>query len=263
MPGSVCIHDARCSGIDSSPGIDDASVEMPRRARRPELVCANRDANFPPRPGPPRADRRADLLQNGAGMSEKRMQSYSAPGIEVTFDPGVCIHSAVCLKALPAVFDVRRSRWVRPEAATVAEVVAAIDRCPSGALQYVLAPPPPAPGTADSGTAATVLQTSSKASVIARIWHGVTPAARADEYLEFLEERALPDYRSVPGNLAAFVLRRVEGEVAHFLTVTHWESYEAIRAFAGAEIERARYYPEDSGFLLEFEPTVQHFELFA
>jgi uncharacterized Fe-S cluster protein YjdI len=74
-------------------------------------------------------------------MSAKRLQSYKAPGIEVTFDPGVCVHSAVCLKALPAVFDVRRSRWVRPEAATVAEVVAAIDRCPSGALQYVLEGP--------------------------------------------------------------------------------------------------------------------------
>jgi uncharacterized Fe-S cluster protein YjdI len=67
-----------------------------------------------------------------------RVQSYTAPGITVTFDPKVCIHSAVCLSALPAVFDVQRRRWIRPEAASVAEVTAAIDRCPSGALQYVL-----------------------------------------------------------------------------------------------------------------------------
>ncbi|MBI4914456.1 MAG: (4Fe-4S)-binding protein [Acidobacteria bacterium] len=69
----------------------------------------------------------------------KRVQSYTAPGIRVTFDPNVCIHSAVCLKSLPAVFDVRRRRWVQPEAASEAEVAAAIDRCPSGALKYVLA----------------------------------------------------------------------------------------------------------------------------
>lgn len=69
----------------------------------------------------------------------KRTQKYTAPGITVTFDPNICEHSAVCLAALPAVFDVRRSRWVRPEAATPAEVAAAIGRCPSGALQYVFA----------------------------------------------------------------------------------------------------------------------------
>jgi uncharacterized Fe-S cluster protein YjdI/CDGSH-type Zn-finger protein len=93
-------------------------------------------------------------------MSGKRLQTYRAPGIEVTFDPAVCIHSAVCLKALPAVFDVRRSRWVRPGAATVAEVVAAIDRCPSGALQYVLEGAAEGPETAADEAVATTLQAS-------------------------------------------------------------------------------------------------------
>ena len=97
--------------------------------------------------------------------------------------------------------------------------------------------------------------------MIARIWHGRTPTAKADEYLEFLEKRALPDYRGTAGNCAAFVLRRVEGNVTHFITLTHWESLVAIEAFAGADISRAKYYPEDSRFLLEFEPSVQHYEL--
>jgi len=99
--------------------------------------------------------------------------------------------------------------------------------------------------------------------MIARIWHGITPATKADEYLKFLEDRAIPDYRSVPGNLAVFIMRRVEGEVAHFLTLTHWQSFEAIESFAGAKISKAKYYPEDSEFLIEFEPTVQHFEIFT
>ena len=68
----------------------------------------------------------------------KPLQTYTAPGITVTFDPQVCVHSAVCLAALPAVFDVRRRRWVAPEAAAAADVAAAIDRCPSGALKYVM-----------------------------------------------------------------------------------------------------------------------------
>lgn len=97
--------------------------------------------------------------------------------------------------------------------------------------------------------------------MIARIWHGTTPAAKADAYLAFLRERALPDYRATPGNLAAYILRHDEGTVAHFITLTHWESLEAIAAFAGSDIARAKYYPEDAGFLLEFEPTVQHYTL--
>ena len=98
--------------------------------------------------------------------------------------------------------------------------------------------------------------------MIARLWHGVTPAARADAYLAFLRQRALPDYRSVEGNLAAYVLRSTEGERADFITLTFWSSAEAIRAFAGSEIDRAKYYPEDRDFLLEFERTVQHYDVF-
>lgn len=66
----------------------------------------------------------------------KRLQTYEVPGITVTFDPNVCIHSAVCVRGLPKVFDVRRKKWIEADAATPDEVAAQIDRCPSGALQY-------------------------------------------------------------------------------------------------------------------------------
>jgi heme-degrading monooxygenase HmoA len=99
--------------------------------------------------------------------------------------------------------------------------------------------------------------------MIARIWHGTTPAAKADEYLAFLQTRAIPDYQSMPGNRAVHILRRTEGEITHFLTLTHWDCLEAIQAFAGADIAKAKYYPEDATYLLEFEPTVQHYELYA
>ena len=95
--------------------------------------------------------------------------------------------------------------------------------------------------------------------MICRMWHGITPRSRADAYMAFLEQRAVTDYRSVPGNLSVSVLRRDEPEVTHFMTVTHWESEESIRAFAGEDLLRAKYYPEDQDFLLEFEPAVQHF----
>lgn len=72
----------------------------------------------------------------------KRLQLYEAPEITVTFDPNVCIHSGVCVRGLSLVFDVRRKRWIQPEHASVDEVAAQVERCPSGALQYTLKPGP-------------------------------------------------------------------------------------------------------------------------
>jgi len=66
----------------------------------------------------------------------RRLQTYEADRIVVTFDPEVCRHSAVCLQGLPAVFDVRRRQWIKPELAAPEDVAAQVARCPSGALQY-------------------------------------------------------------------------------------------------------------------------------
>lgn len=68
-----------------------------------------------------------------------RPQTYEAPGITVTFDPGICIHSGACVRGLRAVFDVRRKRWIHAEAASPDEVAAQVARCPSGALQVIRA----------------------------------------------------------------------------------------------------------------------------
>lgn len=98
--------------------------------------------------------------------------------------------------------------------------------------------------------------------MICRIWHGRTPRSKAVAYTSFLVRRAIPDYRSVKGNIDVEILRWDDGDVTHFLTVTHWDSEEVIRAFAGADPLKAKYYPEDRDFLLEFEPTVQHYVVY-
>jgi heme-degrading monooxygenase HmoA len=97
---------------------------------------------------------------------------------------------------------------------------------------------------------------------ITRIWHGKTKAEDADRYLEFLERSGVPDYLKTEGNLSVKILRRIEGDICHFWTVTEWDSIESVRRFAGDEIEKAKYYPEDKEFLLEFEPVVKHCETF-
>lgn len=97
--------------------------------------------------------------------------------------------------------------------------------------------------------------------MIARLWRGATLTEKADQYLAFLQARAVPDYRAIPGNISVNVLHRTVGAITHYLIVTHWESREAIEAFAGTDITRARYYRQDVDFLLEFEPTVEHYEV--
>jgi heme-degrading monooxygenase HmoA len=97
--------------------------------------------------------------------------------------------------------------------------------------------------------------------MIARTWHGRVPSAKADAYHAYLQRSGLADYARTPGNLGVHVLRRTDGDVTHFLLLTFWESIEAIRAFAGDDYERARYYPEDDAYLLEREPHVTHYDV--
>ena len=66
----------------------------------------------------------------------KRVQVYRTEAITVTFDPNVCIHSAVCLRALPGVFDVRRKQWIDLAQGAAEAIAGVVRRCPSGALQH-------------------------------------------------------------------------------------------------------------------------------
>ena len=97
--------------------------------------------------------------------------------------------------------------------------------------------------------------------MIARVWHGVTAASESDEYLDYLNKTGVPDYRETEGNRGVCVLCRIEGDQAHFLLISLWESSDAIRKFAGPDLEKARYYPEDEKFLIELEPQVRHYEV--
>ena len=97
--------------------------------------------------------------------------------------------------------------------------------------------------------------------MIVRMWHGRVSTSKAQAYRAFLNERAIPDYRSVEGNISVLILERKEGEVTNFITMTYWESLDLIKGFAGDDAGLAKYYPEDKDFLLEFEPRVVHYEV--
>jgi len=97
--------------------------------------------------------------------------------------------------------------------------------------------------------------------MIARTWRGRTLAAKADEYMGILESTGLKEYAATEGNRGVLVLRRVDGDQTEFLLITLWESWEAIKRFAGEDVERSVYYPEDDAYLLEREAHVTHYEV--
>lgn len=99
--------------------------------------------------------------------------------------------------------------------------------------------------------------------MIARIWKGRTKIEHINDYTEFMKTRAIPDYQKTPGFVNLSFLKQVKDNEGHFTLITYWESLEVIKNFAGDDMEKAKYYPEDVDFLLEFVENVEHHEVFA
>jgi heme-degrading monooxygenase HmoA len=99
--------------------------------------------------------------------------------------------------------------------------------------------------------------------MIARVWHGVVPTEKADGYGKYLadSDRGVRDYQNVPGNCGVCLMRRAEDDLVHFLLISLWDSREAIRGYAGADIEKAQYFEYDRECLLDPEPNVTHYEV--
>jgi heme-degrading monooxygenase HmoA len=97
--------------------------------------------------------------------------------------------------------------------------------------------------------------------MIARIWRGVTGLADKYTYYDYLLKTGLAEYKETKGNRGLRVLRRVYDDKVEFLLITLWDSWEAIKSFAGQDYEKAVYYPEDKKFLLELDPRVTHYEV--
>lgn len=97
--------------------------------------------------------------------------------------------------------------------------------------------------------------------MIARIWRGRIKAQDAPAYRDYVRRTGLADYKATAGNRGAYMLTRIDGDIAHVETLSFWDSYDAIRQFAGADHLRPRYYPDDALYLLDFPEHVEHFEV--
>jgi heme-degrading monooxygenase HmoA len=97
--------------------------------------------------------------------------------------------------------------------------------------------------------------------MIARIWRGTTAADRAEEYLQYIRDTGVSDYRNTPGNHGVQILMRTHDDRTDFTILSYWDSMDAIKAFAGDDPEVSRYYPEDDEYLIEKHPKVEHHEV--
>jgi heme-degrading monooxygenase HmoA len=96
--------------------------------------------------------------------------------------------------------------------------------------------------------------------MIARMWRGWVATDRAAEYVAYIEATGIAAYRSTPGNIDAQMWTRDLGDGrTEVVTLSWWESLAVIQGFAGSDISRAVFYPEDDDFLLGREETVTHY----
>ena len=100
--------------------------------------------------------------------------------------------------------------------------------------------------------------------VVMRRWHSRIRTGDRAAYAAYINATGGADYAATPGNLGFQMLMRDLGDGStEVTTLSWWQSPAAITAFAGADISRARYYPEDDRFLLEKPDTVDHYDVVA
>ncbi len=97
--------------------------------------------------------------------------------------------------------------------------------------------------------------------MIARIWRGSTSAEDAESYLEYLRQTGIKEYKATDGNRGVYVLQKIEKDEAEFILLSLWDSYDAIKEFAGEDFGKAVFYPEDERYLVTKELTVVHYSV--
>ncbi len=114
----------------------------------------------------------------------------------------------------------------------------------------------------DPGCDPSLLELPTRESLmIARIWRGWTRHEDTEAYAKYLLATGIATMHSTAGNRGAYAMSRRDGDRTEFLVVSLWDTREAITAFAGEDIDRAVFFPEDDRYLIDREITVQHYDI--
>jgi uncharacterized protein YciI/heme-degrading monooxygenase HmoA len=96
---------------------------------------------------------------------------------------------------------------------------------------------------------------------IARHWSARATQEQLPKYLEHFSKNVLPELRPIPGYLGASVSVRHTGRDAEIFVETIWHSLEAIRNFAGDDLEAAVVAPEAAALLKDYDRRVRHSQI--
>jgi len=111
------------------------------------------------------------------------------------------------------------------------------------------------------GMAPTIALAYGRTRQIARIWRGRTELARSEEYTTYLFDTGVRKIAATPDNRGVQLMRLIGNGVAEFEVLSYWDSRDAIRAFAGDDIEQVRHLPRDPEYMIGAKPSVRHFEV--
>jgi heme-degrading monooxygenase HmoA len=97
--------------------------------------------------------------------------------------------------------------------------------------------------------------------MISRQWHGIARTEESGRYVAHLKGATLPHLARLQGFVDASILRRAVPEGVEFLVVTRWESLDAIRQFAGDDVDVAVVPGEVQAMMVRFDRTVAHYDV--
>jgi heme-degrading monooxygenase HmoA len=97
--------------------------------------------------------------------------------------------------------------------------------------------------------------------MILRQWRARALLADAAGYPAHFRGKVLPQLRRLDGFLGGHLGQRRLGDRLEFLVLTRWTSMEAVRAFAGVDVEKAVVEPEAAAALADYDAVVQHYEV--
>jgi heme-degrading monooxygenase HmoA len=99
--------------------------------------------------------------------------------------------------------------------------------------------------------------------MIARTWKAQANLEHVKDYLAHFENNVFPELQEIEGFCGAYVMQKPAGDGVEIQVMTLWESMDAIRRFAGEQVERAVVEPEAQAVLRSFDTTVSHHEVLA
>ena len=67
-----------------------------------------------------------------------KIKEYSNGEVTVVWEAEKCIHSAMCVKGLPEVFQPKERPWIKIDSGTTDKIIETVKKCPSGALSYYM-----------------------------------------------------------------------------------------------------------------------------